>query len=112
MPEELLREIRKLEARVDQLMRKEEGFVEEMKRFTHLFRELNESLEALKKESDPKRVQELMSLRFEAVKAFSEMMGKKSEAEREKSRLSESYGSLFFPWKRSSENFKIDCESW
>lgn len=94
MHDELPREIRKLEVRMEGYLKEEDAFVKRLRECIHKFRELNKNLESLKKDVGLKEVEELMSHRFEAIKAYSEMMKKASEAEHEKSHLLESYGSL------------------
>ncbi|MCW3987577.1 MAG: hypothetical protein NWE87_04610 [Candidatus Bathyarchaeota archaeon] len=93
MPEKLLREIRKLEVRLEGFLKREEVFVKGLKKCLDKFRELND-LERLKTGTDPEEIEELMNLRLEAVKALSEALKKASQAEHEKSHLLESYGDL------------------
>ena len=94
MPEELFREIRKLEVRLEDFLNENREFVNELRACINKFKELNKSLEELKTEAGPKKVEELMNLRMEAIRALSETLKKGSEAEHEKSHLMESYGSL------------------
>ncbi len=93
MPEKLLREIRKLEVRLEGFLKREEVFVKGLKKCLDKFRELND-LERLKTGTDLEEIEELMNLRLEAVKALSEALKKASQAEHEKSHLLESYGAL------------------
>lgn len=100
MPEELSREIQKLEMRLKIFTEREEIFTEELRKYLDKLVELNKSLERLKTKPHPKRVaiiikvEELMKLRLEAMHAFNEALKKESEAEHEKSHLLESYGAL------------------
>ena len=94
MPEELFREIRKLEVRLGDFLKENREFVDELRVCINKFKELNKSLERVNKEADPKKVEELMNLRLEAIRALSETLKKGSEAEHEKSHLMESYGAL------------------
>lgn len=94
MPEELFREIRKLEVRLGDFLKENREFVNWLRVCINKFKELNKSLEKLKTEPGPKKVGELMNLRLEAIKALSEALRKGSEAEHEKSHLMESYGAL------------------
>lgn len=94
MPKELLREIRKLEVRLDNLLREEEVFIKELKGWIEKFKELNRNLEELEKGAGHGNVEKLMNLRLEVIKIFSEVMKKGSESEHERSHLLESYGSL------------------
>lgn len=94
MPEELSREIRKMEIRLEGYLKEEEGFVKELMKCLGKFKELNKSLEGLKTKVGPKEVKELIGLRMDAIKALSGALRKGSEAEHEKSHLLESYGTL------------------
>ena len=93
MPEELSREIRKLEVRLKGFLKREEVFVKGLKKCLDKFRELK-NLETLKTGTYPEEIEELMNLRLEAIKALSEALKKASQAEHEKSHLLESYGAL------------------
>ena len=93
MSKELSREIRKLEVRLKGFVAKEEIFVKGLKGCLDKFRELNKNLGRLKT-SDPNEFEELVNLRFEAIKALSEALIKRSEVEHENSHLLESYGAL------------------
>ena len=94
MPEELSREIRKLEVRLEDFLKDEKGFVRGLRSCLEKFKELNNSLEKLKGKPDPRQVEELMKLRLEAIRAFNEALKRGSGAEHEKSHLLESYGTL------------------
>jgi len=92
MSEEISREVRKLEARLEGFLKDEEAFVGELRGCLEKFKELN--IKTAEIRSDSKRIEELMKLRLEAVKAFSEALKKESKAEHERSHLLESYGAL------------------
>lgn len=94
MPESLLREIRKLEVRLEAFLKEEEIFVDELKKSLDRFKELNKHLEKSKTRVNPENVKELLNLRLKAVEALSDALEKQSEAEHEKSHLLESYGAL------------------
>jgi len=96
MSEELSREIRKLEVRLGDLLKEEDGFIRELEGCIGKFKELEKSLEKLKKPgpiSSPK-VKELMKLQMETIRAFSETLRRESRVEHERSHLLESYGAL------------------
>ena len=93
MPEELSREIRKLEVRLKGFLKREEVFVKGLKKCLDKFWELN-NLKRSKTGTDPEEIEEMMSLRLEAIKALSEALKKASQAEHERSHLLESYGDL------------------
>ena len=107
MPEKLLREIRKLEVRLEGFLKREEVFVKGLKKCLDKFRELN-NLETLKTGTDPEEIEELMNLRLEAVKALSEALKKASQAEHEKSHLLESYGALVLALEEEFKDF-LNC---
>ena len=83
-----------MEVRLKGFLTMEEEFVKELTKCLDKFTELNKSLEELKTEAGSKKVEELMDLRLEAIKALSQALKKASEAEHEKSHLLESYGAL------------------
>lgn len=64
MPEELFREIRKLEVRLEDFLKENREFVNGLRVCINKFKELNKSLEGLKTEAGPKKVEELMNLRL------------------------------------------------
>ena len=100
MPEELRREIRKLEIRLEAFLEKEDGFVEMLRRCLDRFRELNKNLEELKTKAGSEKVEELTKLRLEAIQDLCEALKKGSEAEHEKSHFLESYGTLVLALER------------
>lgn len=89
-----MREIRKLEVRLEEFLEKEEEYVKELRKCLDKFMKLNENLEEVKTEADPKKVEKLMNLRLETIRALSEALRSESEAKHEKSHLLESYGAL------------------
>ena len=101
MVEELSREIRKLEVRLERFVTKEDGFVKELQNCLIKFRALNQNLERVKTEPDPKLVEGLIILRFGAIEALSEALKKGSDTEHEKSHLLESYGALILALERA-----------
>ena len=107
MSEELSREIRKLEVRLERFVTEEEGFVKELQNCLDQFRELNQNFERVETKPDPKMVEELSTLRLEAIEALSEALKKGSDAEHEKSHLLESYGALILALERASEDLYI-----
>ena len=104
MSEELSREIRKLEVRLDGFLKREEVFVTGLKSCLEKFKELK-NLETSKTGTDAEEIEELMNLRLEAIKALSEAMKKASQAEHEKSHLLESYGALVLALEKQFANF-------
>ena len=103
MPEELLREIRKLEIRLEDYLKQEKEFVRELRNCLSKFGELNKKMERSKTNDEDR--EKLMNLRFEAFKAFSEALKKESMAEHEKSHLLESYGALILSLEKEFRNF-------
>jgi hypothetical protein len=104
MPEVLSREIRKLEVRLGEFLKREEVFVKGLKKCIAKFRELS-NLERLKAGTDPEEIEELMNLRLEAVKALSKVLKQASQAEHEKSHLLESYGALVLALEEEFKDF-------
>lgn len=76
MGEALSREIRKMEVRLERFITEEDSIVKELQTCLDMFRELNQHLDRVKTESDLKRRDELRALRFEAIKALSEVLKK------------------------------------
>ena len=103
MPEELLREIRKLEIRLEDYLKQEKEFVRELRNCLSKFGELNNSMERSKTNAED--LEKLMNLRFEAFKAFSEALKRESMAEHEKSHLLESYGARILSLEKEFRNF-------
>ena len=101
MVEELSREIRKLEVRLERFVTEEEGFVKTLQNCLDKFRALNQNLERVKTEPDPKMVEELSTLRLGAIEALTEALKKGSDTEHEKSHLLESYGALILALERA-----------
>lgn len=100
MPGELSTEIRKLEVRLEGYLEEEGVFVKQLKKCLGKLKVLNKDLERLKTEVGRKKVEELMNLRLEVIKALSEALKKASDAEHEKSHLLESYGALVLAMER------------
>ncbi len=94
MPEGLLREIRKLEVRLENFLKEESSFVKELKEFLQRLKEFNEKVKAAETVEDPRVMEELMSVRLGVIRAFSEAVKREGEVEHEKSHLLESYGDV------------------
>jgi len=105
MPEELSREILKLEARLKGFLRDEEAFVKELRSCIEKLKELDDYVEKLETKPDPKKVEELTKLRLEATKALCKALEKESKAEHEKSHLLESYGALVLALEEEFQKF-------
>lgn len=94
LPDELLREIRKAEIRLQEFVDTEKEYVETVKVCLERLKELNSYLETLKETSEKEKVEKARDLRMEAVRMLSETLKKGGEAEHERSHLLESYGDL------------------
>lgn len=105
MSGDLSREVRKLEVRLEDFLREEESFLKELRDLIDIFREINRRLEELKRTERTEGVEELMGLRFEAIKALSETLKKEGEVEHERSHLLESYGSLLITLEEDLKRF-------
>ena len=108
MPEELFREIRKLEVRLEDFLKDEEAFVKGLRSCLEKFKELNNTIENLETKPDPKKVEELAKLRLEAIKTLNEALKRESKVEHAKSHLLESYGALVLALE---EEFQKFCSS-
>jgi len=100
------REIGKLEARLENFLKEEKVFVNELRSCIVKFKELHSAIERLGLRPNPKKIEELMTLRTEATQAFSEALKKESKAEHEKSHLLESYGALILALEEFKNNLK------
>jgi len=107
LPGELSTEIRKLEVRLEGYLGEEDVFVKQLKKCLGKLKVLNKDLERLKTEVGPKKVEELMNLRLEVIKALSEALKKASDAEHEKSHLLESYGALVLAMERGFKDLLL-----
>ena len=103
MSEEMSREVRKLEARLESFLKDEEVFVGELRGCLEKFKELNMKMSEIR--LDHMKIEELMKLRLEAVKALSEALKKESQAEHERSHLLESYGALIQALEEEFQRF-------
>ncbi len=92
--EEFSREIRKLEARLEDFLRDEGAFVKELRSCLEKLKELHRTFERLGVKPNSRKTEGLMRLRLEVAKTLSETLKKESKAEHEKSHLLESYGTL------------------
>ena len=102
--EEMSREVRKLEARLG-FLKDEEDFVGELRSCLEKFKELNMKMSEIR--LDPRKIEESMKLRLEAIKAFSEALKKESKAEHERSHLLESYGALIQALEEEFQRFSF-----
>ncbi|MBS7632679.1 hypothetical protein KEJ15_03535 [Candidatus Bathyarchaeota archaeon] len=91
--EELLREIRKLEIRLDDFLK--EVFVRELRKYVEKLKDVSNRIEKLA--GKPNR---LAMLRVEVAQAFYETLKSESKAQHEKSHLLESYGALILALER------------
>lgn len=94
MLENLSRETRKLEARLDAFLKEEDAFLEELRGCINKLKELERNLRDFEEKTRSKGVDELLNLRLETINLFSKVLKKQGESEHEKSHLLESYGSL------------------
>ena len=92
MSEEMLRQVLKLEVRLEGFLKLEEVFVGELRGCLESFKELNVKMSEIG--SDPLGREELTKLRLKAVNAFGEALKKESRVEHERSHLLDSYGAL------------------
>jgi hypothetical protein len=62
---------------------------------------LNQNLERVKNEPDPKRIEELINQRLRAIEALSKTLKKESDAKHEQSHLLQSYGALILALEKA-----------
>jgi len=105
MPEKLLNEIRKLEARLERFVENEKIAVKTLKDCILKFEQLNFFLETVKEMPTNEEKRKLRNLRLEALKELSIALEKFSDAEHEKSHLLESYGSVLFELEEATAIF-------
>jgi 5'(3')-deoxyribonucleotidase len=84
---ELLREIKKLEVRLDDFLKEEKIFTENLKKFIEKLRDSCDKIERLKNKPE-----ELAALRLEIAQALNNVLKSEGEAQHERSHLLESYG--------------------
>lgn len=102
MPENFLKEIKKLEIRFKNFLEKENEFINGMKNSLKKFYELNARMDELK--IKPESFKEFMEFKIEAINNFSNLLKKESELEHEKSHLLESYGSLLLALEEATKS--------
>ncbi len=94
MPRDLVREIRKLEARLDVFLQAEDAFVTELRDCVAQFKKFADGLERVEAGRASERITALRRLRLEAAKTLNAILQRQSKAEHEKSHILESYGAL------------------
>ena len=94
MHDDLAREIRKLEARLDAFLQAEDTFVTELRDSLEQFKKLTHGLERLEAKPASERITDLQRRRLEVVKKLNAVLQRQSKAEHEKSHILESYGAL------------------
>jgi len=104
MPENFLKEIKKLEIRFKNFLEKENEFINGMKNSLKKFYELNARIDELKIKLKPESFKEFMEFKIEAINNFSNLLKKESELEHEKSHLLESYGSLLLALEEATKS--------
>jgi hypothetical protein len=91
--EELLREVKKLEIRLDEYLEDEEAFVQHLRNCISQLKLLCASLEKTGTTSNAEKI-EALQLKTRAITTLSEALQKGGRAEHERSHLLESYGAL------------------
>lgn len=104
MAENLSRETRKLEVRLEEFVKEEEEFIQELNRCLRKFRKMNTLFERVKTLTEQKEVEDLMTLRLETIKALCDVLIKRSIVEHEQSHLLESYGILILALEETFQN--------
>lgn len=94
MAEDLSREVRKLEARVEGFVKAEEDFVKGLRRCVEQFKAVVGVLQRGDAGVGAEQEKEFMVRRFDAISSMHEALQQASTAEHEKSHLLESYGAI------------------
>ncbi len=94
MSEDLLREVRKLEIRLEGVVKAEDDFVQSLRRCVEKFKAVVAVLQRGDAGVGAERGKEFMARRFDAISALHEALQRASTAEHEKSHLLESYGAV------------------
>ncbi|MEM3766783.1 MAG: hypothetical protein QXU46_07175 [Candidatus Bathyarchaeia archaeon] len=94
MSSELSTEIRKFEVRLQEFVKAEDEAIKSLTAFIGKVKELNKLLEAQLKENKPRKIENVMDLRFEIIEALQNALNRIAKAEHEKSHLPQSYGSI------------------
>jgi uncharacterized protein (DUF1697 family) len=92
--EEYFREVRKLEARLEDYLKEEETFVKQIRTCITQLKDLHTYVEQSPVPVTPEAAEKISQLKKDAVAALGETMHLEGEAEHEKSHLLESYGAL------------------
>jgi uncharacterized protein HemX len=106
LPEELSLEIRKFEVRLQEYIKAEEKAAESLKTLIEKLKQLNSFMEVSSTEKNSEKLDRIMELRLQAIKAFREALSCISKAEHEKSHLSESYGSIISALEEQIQNYR------
>ncbi len=85
---DFLREIKKIEARLNDFLKEEEALIEKLKKFIEKLKDANCKIGKLNKP------EELAALKLEITQALKDVLESEGEAQHERSHLLESYGSL------------------
>lgn len=91
LPEELSLEIRKFEVRLKEYVEAEDKTIKSLKTLVEKLRELNSFIKS-SSEKNLEKLDKIMELLIQVIKAFHDALSCISKAEYEKSHLSESYG--------------------
>jgi hypothetical protein len=110
LPEELSLEIRKFEVRLQEYVKAEEKAVNSLTTFIEKLKQLNSFMEASPTKKNSEKLDRIMELRLQAIKAFREALSCISKAEHEKSHLSESYGSILSALEEQIQNIIDNAE--
>ena len=94
MPAELLREIRKLEVRINDFLESEKTCIESMRRYVDRLKEFNQAVDEAEANPTPERSGKALRLKAEAAQALGEILQKMGELDHERSHLLESLGAL------------------
>jgi hypothetical protein len=94
LPEGLSLEIWKFEVRLQEYVKAEDKTVKSLTTLIEKLKQLNSFMETSPTKKNSEKLDRIMELRLQAIKAFRKALSCISKAEHEKSHLSESYGSI------------------
>ena len=110
LPEGLSLEIRKFEVRLREYVEAEEKAAESLTTLIEKLKQLNSFMETSPTKKNSEKLDRIMELRLQAIKAFKEALSCMSKAEHEKSHLSESYGSIISTLEEQIQKITYNAE--
>lgn len=104
MSNELTREIRKLEIRLEDYHKNVQKFLNDLGYCIKKLKELDTKIKEASANSSTKNLGDLAGLRLSVTRAFSDVLKSESEVEHEESHLLESYGAIVLSLEEALRN--------